>query len=324
MTNHQDQEQHAETQASGWERQLIENLALAALQEQKKARRWGIFFKLLAFGYLSAILAFSIYPEFSGDMSNGDKKHVAIVDVHGVIGEDSTAKTVIAGLQDAVKDKNTLGVILSINSPGGSPVESAYIYEEIKRLKKLHPDLPFYSVVADICASGGYYVAAASDKIYVSQSSLIGSIGVIMNGFGFTNVMDKLGIERRLLTAGTHKALLDPFSPVKKEEALHMQTQLDEVHQQFITAIRESRGDRIKAADAGQLFSGLVWAGTDGVKLGLADDFGSIDSVARDVLGTEQKVNFTPQEHLLDRLAGKLGASFGHSIGSMLKLDGLN
>ena len=324
MANQQQQQTPSDEQQTGWERELIGKVALAAITEQKTARRWGIFFKLLGFAYLSVILSVSMYPQFKEEISSG-KQHAAIIDVRGVIGEDdgASAKTVIAGLQDAIKDKNTKGVIFNINSPGGSPVQSAYIYDEIRRQKLLHPDLPIYTVVADICASGGYYIAAASDKIYVNQSSLIGSIGVIMNGFGFSNVLDKLGVERRLLTAGEHKALLDPFSPVKKDELRHMQTQLDQVHEQFINAVRAGRGDRIKDTDAGQLFSGLIWTGAEGVKLGLADDFGSVDSVAREVLGTEETVNFTPQEHLLDRLAGKLGASFGQTIGSLLKLDGV-
>ena len=250
----------------------------------------------------------------------GGKQHVAVIDIQGVIaqGEATSASSVIEGLQNAVKDKNTKGVILNINSPGGSPVQSAYIFDEIRRLKKLHPDLPIYSVVGDICASGGYYVAAASDKIFVSPASIIGSIGVIMNGFGFTSVMDKIGVERRLLTAGEHKALLDPFSPAKPQENEYMLGLLDQVHQQFITAVREGRGDRLKEAQTPELFSGLVWTGAQGVVIGLADGFGSVESVARDQLGTDETINFTPQEHLMDRLAGKLGTSFAHSFSSLL------
>jgi len=269
----------------GWERELVEKLAFAAIREQKTARRWGIFFKLLTFAYLLVILGIAIYPKLKGEI-NSEKAHIAIIDVLGVIGqgEGASAETVIEGLQDAVKDKNTKGIILNINSPGGSPVQSAYVYDEIRRLKKLHPDLPIYAVVGDLCASGGYYIAAASDKIFVNQASIIGSIGVIMNGFGFTGVMDKLGVERRLLIAGEHKAMLDPFSPVKELEAKHMQTLLNQVHQQFIGAVREGRGDRLKEANAPELFSGLVWTGAQGVEIGLADGFGSVETVARDVL----------------------------------------
>jgi len=319
VENNQDYAKTTDNNQPGWEKEIIEKLAFAAINEQKTARRWGIFFKLLGFTYLLALLGIAVYPQFKEGIGSG-KQHAAIIDVLGVIGqgEASNASTVITGLQDAIKDKNTKGIILNINSPGGSPVQSAYIYDEIKRLKKLHPDTPIYSVVGDLCASGGYYIASASDKIFVNQASIIGSIGVVMNGFGFTNVMEKLGIERRLLTSGTHKAMLDPFSPVKPEESKHMQALMDQVHQQFIDAVRQGRGDRLKVAEAPELFSGLVWTGTEGVKLGLADDFGSVDSVAREKLGTEEKVNFTPQEHLIDRLAGKFGASFAHSMNTLL------
>lgn len=307
---------------SGWEQAVLEKLAFAAIDEQKTARRWGIFFKLLGFGYLLAVLAVVIYPQFESGMS-GSKQHAAIIDVLGVIaaGEAANADTVIDGLRDAVKDKNTKGIILNINSPGGSAVQAAYIYEEIRRQKTAHPDLPIYAVVGDICASGGYYIASASDKIYVNQASIIGSIGVIMNGFGFSSVLEKLGVERRLLTAGEHKAMLDPFSPAKAQETQHMQLMLDQVHQQFITAVRQGRGERLK--ESPDMFSGLVWTGDEGVRLGLADDFGSVDSVAREVLGTEEKQNFTPQPQLMDRLAGKFGASFAHAFSSMVNLPQL-
>lgn len=303
---------------TSWEKEVLEKLAFSAIDEQKKTRRWGIFFKLLTFAYLSVLLAMVIYPRFEEEIGGG-VEHVAVVDVLGMIlkGEAADADTVIEGLRDAVKDKNTKGVILNINSPGGSAVQSAYIYDEIRRQKKLHPDLPIYAVVGDMCASGGYYVAAAADKIYVSPASLIGSIGVVMNGFGFTNVLEKLGVERRLMTAGEHKAFLDPFSPVNEVEAQHMQVLLDQVHQQFIDAVKQARGDRLK--ETSDMFSGLVWNGEEGVKLGLADGFGSVDSVARDVLGVEEKLNFTPQDRLIDRLAGKFGASFAHSIGMAIK-----
>lgn len=313
------QQSSASTQnTEGWEKSVLEKLAFSAIDEQKKARRWGIFFKFLTFAYLSAALAMVVYPRFEAEIS-ADKAHVAVVDVLGMIleGEAADADTVIEGLRDAVKDKNTKGIILNINSPGGSAVQSAYIYDEIRRQKQLHPDMPIVAVVGDMCASGGYYVASASDKIYVSPASLIGSIGVVMNGFGFSNVLEKLGVERRLLTAGEHKAFLDPFSPVNQTEAKHMQSLLDQVHQQFIAAVKQARGDRLK--ETPDMFSGLIWNGEDGVKLGLADGFGSVDSVARDVLGVEETLNFTHQERLVDRLVGKFGASFGHAIGTMVK-----
>jgi protease-4 len=319
MENNQNQAGSTEHK-SGWAKEVLEKLAFAAVNEQKTARRWGIFFKLLTFAYITVVLVVASYPQLKEEIASGGKQHVAVIDIQGVIaqGEATSASSVIEGLQNAVKDKNTKGVILNINSPGGSPVQSAYIFDEIRRLKKLHPDLPIYSVVGDICASGGYYVAAASDKIFVSPASIIGSIGVIMNGFGFTSVMDKIGVERRLLTAGEHKALLDPFSPAKPQENEYMLGLLDQVHQQFITAVREGRGDRLKEAQTPELFSGLVWTGAQGVVIGLADGFGSVESVARDQLGTDETINFTPQEHLMDRLAGKLGASFAHSFSSLL------
>lgn len=302
---------------AGWERAVLEKLAFSALDEQRKTRRWGIFFKLMTFSYLAVVLALVAYPNFEAEMT-ATKQHAAVIDVFGMIaeGEAANADTIIEGLRDAVKDKNTKGIILNINSPGGSAVQSAYIYDEIRRQKVEHPDMPIYAVVGDMCASGGYYIAAASDKIYVSHASIIGSIGVIMNGFGFTNVLEKLGVERRLLTAGEHKAMLDPFSPLKSQEAKHMQSLLDQVHQQFITAVKQARGDRLK--ETPEMFSGLVWTGEESVRLGLADDFGSVDSVARQVFGTEEKLNFTPQERLIERLAGKMGASFAHAMGTMV------
>lgn len=296
-----------------WEKTVLEKLAFAALEEQRTTRRWGIFFKLLTFGYLVAVLMIAAYPQMEGEI-HSDKPHVAVIDVMGMIaeGEVANANSIITGLRDATKDHNTKGVILNINSPGGSAVQAAYVYDEIRRQKAEHPTLPIYAVVGDLCASGGYYIAAASDKIFVSPASLIGSIGVLMNGFGFSNVLEKLGIERRLMTAGEHKAMLDPFSPVKEQESKHMQRLLDQVHQQFIDAVKQGRGNRLK--ETPDMFSGLVWSGQQGVDLGLADGFGSVDSVARNELGSEETVDFTPQERLIDRLAGKFGAAFGHSF----------
>lgn len=302
----------------GWEQAVLEKLAFAAVEEQKKTRRWGIFFKFLTFVYLAVAIGLLAYPRLETDIST-EQGHAAVVDVLGMIaeGEAANADTIIEGLRDAIKDKNTKGIILNINSPGGSAVQSAYVYDEIRRQKAEHPDMPIYAVVSDMCASGGYYIASAADKIYVSQASLIGSIGVIMNGFGFSNVLEKLGVERRLLTAGEHKALMDPFSPLNQQESQHMQGLLNQVHQQFINAVKQGRGNRLK--ESPEMFSGLVWNGEDGVKLGLADDFGSVDSVARTVLGTEEKLNFTPREQLIDRLAGKFGASFAQAIGTTIK-----
>ncbi len=302
----------------GWEREVIEKLAMAAVIEQRRSRRWSVFFKSLMFVYLIVVGVMAFYPKFEQGISGSDKKHTAIVDVLGMIAESESANadSIIKGLRAALKDQKTQGVILNINSPGGSPVQAAYVFAEIRRLKEKHPDIPIYAVVSDICASGGYYIAAAADKIYVSQSSMIGSIGVVMNGFGFVNVMEKLGVDRRLLIAGEHKALMDPFSPVNAEETLHMQTLLDDVHRQFIESVRVGRGDRLVETE--DMFSGLIWTGTQGIKLGLADDYGSVDSVARDIIKTEKKLNFTPQERFLDKIASRLGASFGQAFASAI------
>ncbi|WP_404360072.1 signal peptide peptidase SppA [Methylotuvimicrobium sp. KM1] len=301
----------------GWERETIEKLAFAAITEQRRARRWGIFFKMLTFLYLVAIFAAIMFPKWKDDIGMGldIKGHTAVIDVVGMIAEDKDANAgrIIKGLRQAAKDNSTRGIILNVNSPGGSPVQSDYIFHEIRELKKEYPDLPIISVVGDICASGGYYVASAADKIYVNQASLIGSIGVLMNGFGFVDTLDKLGVERRLLTSGEHKGMLDPFLPVDEEEIQHMQKLLGQVHQQFIDAVKEGRGTRLKETDL--IFSGMVWTGKEGVELGLADDFGSANYVAKHVIGAEKLVNFTPPERLLDKLAGRIGASFGKSLG---------
>jgi len=324
MENQQDNPIKTEaSRESGWEREVIEKLALAAVTEQTRARRWSVFFKSLMFAYLIAIFGVAMYPSIKQDMGGNNKDHTAVIDVVGVIAEDkdSNAADIIESLRDAVKDKHTKGIILHSNSPGGSPVQSAYVYEEIRNIKKEHPDLPVYAVVSDICASGCYYIASASDKIFVNQSSLIGSIGVLMDGFGFVDVMQKLGVERRLLTAGAHKAMLDPFSPPKEDETKYMQGLLDQVHQQFIGAVKAGRGDRLK--ETPDMFSGLVWTGEAGVKLGVADGFGNDDHVAKDIIGAEKLVDFTQQGRLIDKIAGKLGASFGQAIGSLIQAPSL-
>ncbi len=305
---------------SGWERDLIEKVALAAITEQTRARRWGIAFKSLLFVYLFIVLGVAIDPKFGNEHhgSKGDD-HTAVIDLMGQIGEDkdANADSIIKGLRDAVEDKHTKGIILHANSPGGSPVQSAYVYDEIRRIKKEHPSLHIFTVVSDMCASGCYYIASATDKIFVNPASLVGSIGVLMDGFGFVDGMQKLGVERRLLTAGSHKAMLDPFTPRKENETIYMQSLLNQVHQQFITAVKTGRGSRLK--ETPELFSGLVWTGEEGVKLGLVDEFATQNEVAKNLIGAENEVNFTPQEHLFDRLAGRLGTSFGQTIGSFLQ-----
>lgn len=305
----------------GWERAVVEKLAFSALGEQRATRRWGIFFKSLTFLYLTGLLLMVLYPKLHLGESSSDLEHTAVVDLVGVIAEDkeANAKAIIEGLRDAVKDKKTKGIILHANSPGGSPVQSWDVYDEIRNIKKEHPQLPIITVVSDICASGCYYIAAASDKIYVNQASMIGSIGVLMDGFGFVNVMEKLGVERRLLTAGAHKAMLDPFSPAKESETAYVNGMLTEVHQQFIKAVKDGRGDRLK--EFPDMFSGLVWSGEASLKIGIADAYGNDDYVAKEIIGAKKLVNFTQQEMLIDRLASKIGASFGQAITSMAQMS---
>lgn len=300
-----------------WERDIIEKLALAGITEQRRARRWGIFFKLLILLYLIGIFGMTMYPKIFQNIGTDSSGHTAIVNVTGVIAEDkeASAASIIESLRNAVKDPNTKGIILHSNSPGGSPVQSSYVYEEIRNIKKQHPKLPVYAVISDMCASGCYYIASATDKIFVNPSSLVGSIGVLMDGFGFVNTMEKVGVERRLLTAGAHKAMLDPFSPPKEEETRYMQGLLNQVHQQFISAVKAGRGDRLK--ETADMFSGLVWTGEEGVKLGIADGFGNDDTIAKEFIKAEKMVDFTRQERLVDRIAGRLGASFGQAIGSL-------
>ncbi|MBL6986224.1 MAG: signal peptide peptidase SppA [Methylobacter sp.] len=304
---------------SGWEREVIEKLALAAVTEQTRARRWGVFFKSLMFIYLVAVFGLAVYPKLSKDIGGDSKDHTAVIDVVGMIaeGKPANADSIIESLRDAVKDEHTKGIILHANSPGGSPVQSSYIYEEIRKIKKEHPSLPIYAVVSDICASGCYFIVSASDKIFVNPSSLVGSIGVLMDGFGFVDVMEKLGVERRLFTAGAHKAMLDPFSPSKEDETLYIQSLLNQVHQQFISAVKAGRGDRLK--ENPDMFSGLVWTGEEGVKQGIVDGVGNQDYVAKELIGADKLVDFSRQEHLLDKIAGKLGASFGQAIGSLVQ-----
>jgi protease-4 len=295
-----------------WERDLIANLATAALKEQRRARRWGIFFKLLGFAYLTLIIVLALDWR-GGDMAGG-KKHTAMVDVNGIIapGSDASAERVMASLQAAFKDKNTQGVILRCNSPGGSPVQAHTIYEEMKRLRKQYKDIPLYVVVEDVCASGGYYIAVGGDKIFVSKASVVGSIGVLMNGFGFTGLMDKIGVERRLMTAGENKSMLDPFSPLTDKDKAHARQLLDDIHKQFIDVVREGRGKRLK--ETPDTFSGLIWTGQKSVELGLADDFGSLESVARDVVKAEDIVDFSTKESVVEKFARRFGASAASAL----------
>jgi protease-4 len=303
----------ASSAAGNWERSVLEKLAFAGLQEQRIARRWGILFKTLTLIFFFMLL-FLVLGLLSKKEPAAASRHTALVELRGVIDSDgkASADKMISGLQEAFKDTKTQGVILRINSPGGSPVQAGHINDEIHRLRKLHPNVPVYAVVEDICASGGYYVAVAADKIFVDKASLIGSVGVLMDGFGFTGAMEKLGVERRLLAAGENKGFLDPFSPLNESQRGYAQKMLGEIHQQFIKVVRDGRGKRLK--ETPEMFSGLVWTGEKSLELGLADGFGTLQYVARDVIKAEDIVDFTPEDNLAEKFARKLGATGADAV----------
>jgi protease-4 len=291
-------------------------LAFAALTEQRRARRWGIFFKLFFAAYLVLILVLAQSDSWSGKALT--TSHTALIDIEGVISADSLANAdnVISGLRAAFENKSAQGIVLRANSPGGSPVQAGYINDEIKRLRAKHPKTPLYAVIGDMCASGCYYVVAAADKIYADKASLVGSIGVLMNGFGFVDTMKKVGVERRLMTAGEHKGFLDPFGPVKPTDAKHAQQMLDEIHQQFIETVRQGRGKALK--ETRDMFSGLFWTGEEAIKMGLVDSLGGASYVAREVIGAEEIVDYTYRENVFDRFARRLGTAMAQTIGTDL------
>ena len=293
---------------TSWEREVVTQLAESSLREQRRARRWGILFKSLTFVYIAAIIF--MYSDTNISHVSLNEKHTALVELNGVISDkdEANADSVVTALRDAFENDNSAGVILRINSPGGSPVQSGYIYDEIRRLREKYPDTPLYAVVTDICASGGYYIASAADKIYADKASIVGSIGVRMDNFGFVEAIDKLGIERRTLTAGENKALLDPFLPENDKTKAHMQTMLTEIHQQFIDSVKQGRGDRLDTTVEG-IFSGLIWTGEAAVGIGLVDELGSSSHVAREVIGEETIVNYTVKQDIFERFAERLGSS---------------
>jgi len=294
---------------SNWDRKIIEKIALEGIAEQRRQRRWGIFFKLLGFAYVGLVLAYFIDWGDSADRLGDGKKHTALVQLNGVIQAkgDASAERIMPALQSAFEDKGTQGVILRINSPGGSPVQSGIINDEIWRLRGKYPNIPLYVVVEDICASGGYYVAAAADKIFVDKASIVGSIGVLMDGFGFTGTMDKLGVERRLLTAGQNKGFLDPFSPQDANHKEHAQQMLGEIHKQFVDVVRKGRGKRLK--ETADMFSGLMWTGSRSIELGLADAYGTVETVARDMIKAEDIRDYTIKQNIAEKLARQFGAN---------------
>ncbi len=308
---------------TNWERGVLERLALETVAEQRRRRRWGIFFKLLGFAYLSFIIyMLGDWSEPAERLADG-KGYTALVSINGVIdaGGEASAEQIIPALQGAFADQAVRGVVLRVNSPGGSPVQAGMINDEIARLRAKRPDLPVAAVVEDMCASGGYYVAVAADRIYVDKASLVGSIGVLMDSFGFVGTMEKLGIERRLLAAGTSKGFLDPFSPQREGDVAHARTLLADIHQQFIEVVRKGRGDRLR--EVPELFSGLVWTGARSIELGLADDFGTVESVARDVFKAEEVRDFTQKRNFAERFAQRFGADMAESAIDALTRIGL-
>ena len=304
---------------------LLEKLVMTASTEQRRTRRWGIFFKILTFAYITVLLVAVITSPLmdkASKFTDGEGQgHTAVIDVLGVIAQDeaASADNIVYGLRNAFEDVNTKAVILRINSPGGSPVQSGYVYDEIKRLRGKYPDIKLYAVISDVGASGAYYIAAAADEIYADRASLVGSIGVISASFGFVDVMKKLGVERRLYTSGENKAFLDPFSPQKKNETEFWQGVLNATHKQFIDRVKEGRGDRLK--DAPGLFTGLVWGGEQALELGLIDGLGSTSYVAREIIGEETLSDFTPRKDPIEQFIDKLGISIGSTLSKSLGLD---
>ena len=303
---------------------LLEKTLLASVQEQRRARRWGIFFKILTFAYLLGVL-FMFSPLMSMDKSAGKGSHyTAVIDVRGVIAdkEAASADNLVGSLRAAFEDDKVKGVILRINSPGGSPVQAGYVYDEIKRLRGLHPQVKVYAVIADLGASGAYYIASAADEIYADKASLVGSIGVTAAGYGFVGTMEKLGVERRAYTSGEHKSFLDPFQPQKADETAFWQGVLDTTHKQFIAMVKQGRGERLKDKDHPELFSGLIWSGEQALQLGLIDGLSSSSAVARDVIGEKEMVDFTVEESPFDRFSKKLGTSVADRVAMYMGFSG--
>lgn len=312
----------AEKRKETKEWRLIEKMVSGLHVEHRRTRRWGIFFKLLTFTYLFALLGIYFYVQNPNISSVTPEDHVAVVRVDGPIAESekANADTLVWSLRKAFENEHSKAVLLRINSPGGSPVQSGYVYDEINRLKELHPDKKVYAVISDIGASGAYYIAAAADDIYADKASLVGSIGVVSSSFGFVDLMEKLGVERRMLTAGEHKGLLDPFQPLQNSEREFWQEVLDTTHRQFIEQVEKGRGDRLK--DDPDLYSGLVWTGEQALDLGLIDGLGSSSYVARDVVGVEKMVDYSVKQTPLEQIVDRLGVSMAGHLANVLGLNG--
>ena len=303
----------------GWERATLEKLAFAALKEQRSARRWKIFFRLAWLGLIAAVVFVALQQ--SSSTTSKSAPHTAVVDIKGEIasGAEASAEFVVAAMRSALEDEGSQALVLLINSPGGSPVQAGIINDEIVRLKAKH-NKPIYAVVEETCASAAYYIAAAADDIYVDKASIVGSIGVLMDGFGFTGTMEKLGVERRLLTAGENKGFLDPFSPQTETQRAYAQTMLNQIHQQFIAVVKAGRGDRLKTT--ADTFSGLFWTGQQAVEMGLADQMGSLDYVAREVVKAEDIIDYTRRDNVAERQVKRFGAAVGLGAVKSLSVAG--
>lgn len=289
----------------------LERLAAELVQEKRADRRWRVFFRLAWLGVAVVLVVGTVFQRAHVGASSAP--HTALIEVRGEIAADTdaSAEALLGAIKSAFEDPGAQAVVLRINSPGGSPVQAGILNDEIRRLKAQHKK-PVYAVVEDICASGAYYIAVAADEIYVDKASLVGSVGVLMDGFGFTGVMEKLGIERRLLTAGENKGMLDPFSPQNERQQAYAKEMLKQIHQQFIKVVREGRGERLK--ETPETFSGLVWNGEDAIKIGLVDKFGNLDFVAREVVKAQDIVDYTPHENVAERLAKRFGAAMGQGV----------
>lgn len=299
------------TDGNAWERKVIHDLAFAAIKEQRSSRRWSYVFKGFILLYLVAVM---VMATSNNDIRAYTEQHTALVEINGVIAADADANadSIVTGLRDAFDNQQAQGLIIRLNTPGGSPVQSGIINDEIKRLKTTRPDFPVYAVIQDVCASGGYYIAVSAQEIYADKASIVGSIGVRMDSFGFTDTIAKLGVERRSITAGANKAFLDPFLPMKDKDIQHAHNMLNNIHQQFINVVKEGRGDRL--ADNPDLFSGLFWSGEQALPLGLIDGLANSSTVARDKIGAEKIVNYTPQPNYLDQFTGRFGASISQAL----------
>ena len=300
-----------------WERQALEHLLLENLKETRKARRWKAVFRVLTLLVFVGVIL-TVFDFHLPGRGMGMEKHTALVTLEGEISSSSMANAldINSSLTAAFENENSAGVVLRINSPGGSPVQAGMMNDEIHRLRKLYPGKPFYVVVEDICASGGYYVAVAGDQILVDKASLVGSIGVIMEGFGFTGLMDKLGVTRRMITAGSNKGMMDPFSKENPQQVEMIKTMIDEIHQQFIAVVKAGRGDRLK--ETPEMFSGRVWNGEQAIKIGLVDGYGTVETVARDIFKAPDILDYTMKENFAERVAKRFGAEVGAAAGKDL------